>query len=598
MRQVIFKRISIQNFLSVGEDTININFKKGINCIKGVNLDKENQKNGVGKSTMAEAVYFALFGKTIRDIKTNQIVHFGCNDPCVVKLWYDITEGESIKKYELVRMAGPSKVFLTEDDVDITKSTIPKTNEHIKNLLNVTPEVFANSILLDANLSTPFMSQKKTEKRKFLEGILGLEVFGEMLLLARQHHNETKNEYSVEYATFQEKNKAFKNISDIYKSYEENKEGRKNELLERIAGVENKISALEKENKELESKIEKYKSIKSTQEIDEKISQLQKAHHQLISNIASFEINKKNLEKQIVQLENESDVCSTCGAKLAKEAIENKKESKEKIKTTIDEIENKISKQKEKLEKINSNIDKIRESRDKILEKRSNLQHLKNAYSKNINSVENFNHNIANIKKDIENLNTQDKIYENQISELQIEIDKLSASIDALENRLNIYQVAKMIVSEEGIRSYIVTKVLKILNSRLAYYLNKLDANSTCKFDKYFNEQMTDYKGRECGYFSFSAGERKRIDLAMLFTFQDLRRLQAKCSLNLSMYDELLDSSLDEVGINKTLQILKEHSEKYNECVYIITHRQDATFEITGEEINLEKKNGVTRLAI
>lgn len=597
MKQVLFKRLSIQNFLSVGEDTININFIQGINAIKGQNLDKKDGRNGVGKSTIADSIHFALFGTPIREIKSSQLIHYGSTDPSIVKLWFDIVDGNKTSAYELVRMAGPSKIFLSENDVDITKSTIPKTTEYIQNLLNITPEVFVNSILLSANLSTPFLSQKKTEKRKFLEGVLGLEVFGNMLLIARQNYNEVKNEYSIEYARLQDKNKSYKNLNDIYQSYNENKEQKRNNLLERIKGLENKISAIELENSKISQRLIECENNKQPIEVDTKIQKLEKAKEKLITRVAKLRANKHSLISKIENLNSQPKICQYCGSPLSNKKTDNK-EDIIKTESEIAIIDENIQKTTDKTTEINLSIEKLRNKRDLILEENNKALYLNKTIQKNKNSIESMYSDIKNINHDIIGLDTQDKVYETQLSELKKEVDELSSRIEELDKKLDIYQVAKMIVSEEGIRSYIVTKVLKLLNSRLAFYLNRLDANCTCVFDKYFNENMTNSNGKECSYFNFSAGERKRIDLAMLFTFQDLRRLQAKCSLNLSIYDELLDSSLDEVGISKTLDILKDNSTKYNECVYIITHRKDAIFEITGEEINLEKRNGATRLVL
>ena len=85
-----------------------------------------------------------------------------------------------------------------------------------------------------------------------------------------------------------------------------------------------------------------------------------------------------------------------------------------------------------------------------------------------------------------------------------------------------------------------------------------MDANCVCKFNEYFEEEIKNDKGQECSYFNFSGAERKNIDLACLFTFMDIRRMQGDVSYNLVMFDELLDSSLDEKGVELVLSILKE----------------------------------------
>ena len=120
--------------------------------------------------------------------------------------------------------------------------------------------------------------------------------------------------------------------------------------------------------------------------------------------------------------------------------------------------------------------------------------------------------------------------------------------------------IVKFVLSEEGVKSYIVKKILQLFNSRLSYYLKRMDANCICIFNEYFEEEIFDEKGQECSYFNFSGAERKNLDLACLFTFMDIRRLQGDVTYNISVYDELLDSSLDEKGVNMVIDILRERN--------------------------------------
>ena len=121
-----------------------------------------------------------------------------------------------------------------------------------------------------------------------------------------------------------------------------------------------------------------------------------------------------------------------------------------------------------------------------------------------------------------------------------------------------------------------------------------MDANCICVFDEYFEEQIIDEKGKLCSYFNFSGAERKNIDLACLFAFMDIRRLQGDVAFNFSIYDELLDSSLDEKGIELVISILQDRVDKYNECIMIISHRKESAKHSSGEVITLEKSNGIT----
>jgi ABC-type Mn2+/Zn2+ transport system ATPase subunit len=122
--------------------------------------------------------------------------------------------------------------------------------------------------------------------------------------------------------------------------------------------------------------------------------------------------------------------------------------------------------------------------------------------------------------------------------------------------------------------------------------------NAPCKFkfNEYFGEQIVNESGQECSYNSFSSGERKRIDLAILFTFMDIRRLQGNTAINLAFYDELLDTSLDDKGIESFIDILTNRVEKYGEACYIISHKNSAIKTATNDVIFLEKKNGFTTI--
>ena len=170
----------------------------------------------------------------------------------------------------------------------------------------------------------------------------------------------------------------------------------------------------------------------------------------------------------------------------------------------------------------------------------------------------------------------------------------IQKDIDVLKKTINRLDVVKFVVSEEGVRSYIVKKILQLLNGKLAYYLKKMDANCMCVFNEYFEEQIIDEKGKICSYFNFSGAERKNIDLACLFAFMDIRRLQGDVAFNFSIYDELFDSSLDESGVELVVDIPNDRAEKYKECIMVISHRKESTKLANGEIIFLEKRNGIT----
>ena len=185
--------------------------------------------------------------------------------------------------------------------------------------------------------------------------------------------------------------------------------------------------------------------------------------------------------------------------------------------------------------------------------------------------------------------------FDQLIEDTQKRLDELQEQTEQLQKELSKLDIVKFVISEEGVKSYIVNKLLELLNNLMVTYLKRLDANSICIFNEYFEEEITNESNKVCSYFNFSGAERKAIDLACLFTFADIRRMQGGVSYNLAIYDELFDSSFDERGIELIIEILKERVYKYDECNLIISHRKESLKSADGEIICLEKENGITK---
>ena len=178
MKYVTFQQVSIKNFLSVGETPVVVDFNTGLNIITGNNKDKVDRRNGVGKSTVADSIYFAIFGTTLRELKRDHIVNNITQRNCEVMLNFNVQQAGETNRYKLIRKLVPSKCYLYKNDEDITLDTIANTTEHVCEILNTNADVFQNCVIMTLNNVIPFMAKKKLEKRKFIESIFNLQVFG------------------------------------------------------------------------------------------------------------------------------------------------------------------------------------------------------------------------------------------------------------------------------------------------------------------------------------------------------------------------------------------------------------------------------------
>ena len=598
MRYVYFKSLKIVNFLSVGKRPVEVNFKPGLNIITGKNYDKADRANGVGKSTIADAVHFALYGSTIRDLKKENIVNDQAPDQlCEVELEFSYQQDAVVNECKIIRTLNPTKCFFYINGEDVTRSGVPQTTELITSTIKTSSEIFQNSVIMTINTTVPFMAQKKIEKRKFIEGILGLEVFSNMLNIARFDYNETKRLLDIEGSKIEESNRSLADAVKQKETYEESKKKRLEVLLTRqssntkeLSIINEKLSKLDPVDTTAKEKIEA--DIKALKEA-------KKAHEKKVAAINKLiteaEAHIKFNTDRIKKLKKVDSKCPHCGKDLAEAANTQYDKDKDDCNAEIYKYTEVADKEKPRLTEAQKGIDKL-ETALTVMEKKFNDFNLRKKEVENIhNRVKQLNEWQQSLVVDIEQLNKDSNNFQDVINAIlarQADIKKL---IITLQEKIDIVESTKFITSETGVKSFIVKKILEVLNARLASYLRRLESNSIVTFNEFFEESITNERGSQCSYFNFSGAERKAIDLAMLFTFQDIRRAQADVWLNLSMFDELFDSSLDEKGIELVLDILKERVDNYNESIYIISHRKESKkYCIGGEIVYLEKKNGIT----
>jgi len=418
-----------------------------------------------------------------------------------------------------------------------------------------------------------------------------------MLQVARTEHNDIAKEYDTTSRELIHQN----NYKDIVtKQLVNKKEENKNKILRLNKDIDkknNKVSILL--DQITEPNLELVSTIKQKKEMfDDKIreveSSLEKFHLKKMQHETEIKMFRKNLNS----IGTDKSKCPVCLHDISSDDRNHIEDEKNKITKDIEDREQDI-------QDIILQINSLKNRKNTFeIEQDKCKTYLKDVLS-SVEINERIRKNIQEIKDEIKEINDEisdinnstDDVtqIEDDIKKYTNEVDRLQKEVESLSHNNKILEYVKFILSEEGVKSYIVKKILNILNSRLLYYLDKMDANCVCKFNEFFEEEIKNDKGQECSYFNFSGAERKNIDLACLFTFMDIRRLQGDISYNIVMFDELLDSSLDEKGVELVLSILKERVDQYNEGIYIISHRKESAKESSGETIFLEKNNGITK---
>jgi DNA repair exonuclease SbcCD ATPase subunit len=595
MKKVKFKKVVIQNFLSVGEEPVVVEFTEGLHLITGRNCDKPERKNAVGKSTVADAVYFSIFGETLRELKKDLIVNNVTGGKTQVEMFVDVSTSTKTNSYHIIRTLTPTKVTVYENGVDKTRDSAANTNKYICDILDASQSLFQNCVIMTVNNAVPFMAKNKVEKRKFIEDIFGLEVFSKMISSLRQDYNDIKKEFDIQNVKLEETDNTFTSYQaerdkaltkkiekrEIYLTRKESNTKELDDINQKLSELDNsdvlndlKIKLVELENNLCKVDL-KLNELTETNIVTKANLTLKRDKYKLIGTeqptcpvcLRSIDEHDKSVfESEKKQLKDElSELATSLKENITK--IETAKGIKQKVKTTIDQ----------KTREYNDVLSKM-QSKGNLLSRQSQLLQWQ-----------------TELEEDLELLNKDTTDFDDILQETQQRRDDLTVKVGEITKQMRKLDIVKFIVSEEGVKSYIVNKLLELLNSKLFYYLQKLQSNSVCTFNEYFEEEIVNEKGKVCSYFNFSGAERKSIDLACLFAFSDIRRMQGGVSYNIAMYDELFDSSFDDKGIELITDILKERVDSLQECAIVISHRKESTKAVTGEIIFLEKLNGITR---
>jgi DNA repair exonuclease SbcCD ATPase subunit len=617
-------KITFKNILSYGNSPIEIELDNNLlNLIYGT--------NGNGKSTLLESVFYVLTGKTYRDIKLSQLINTTNKKNLLVTL-----EASNKGKRVVVSRGMKPKIFEIEVDGNKIDEDSKSTDfqAELERLLGFNSLSLKQNICLNADFYKPFIKMSAQEKRTYIEDILNIQVFSEMNKLIKQDlsvHKENMRDTEADYKRIQsnleiihEMNK--KILAQQTKSVDEIKKqlsGRIEEYdalilnydesyVEKNSAIDEKkkeIAELDSEIEDLKSELEKIKENNNSDKIKSYIEELKnkkskcKEKYAGISkaNSALGKISAlKDTKQTFIAFLKENDSCPTCKQEIT---LEHKNSMSESIQNEFDqlnkkkdEIKEKIRKYEtlsEKIEKIDIKIQELNEKYNKYLYKiREKETELNNKISKTRDiekSIDYLDRNKKNILNDIDNIKIKIKQTIEEInnvkepekkelrddSELIKELSDIKLQYKDMEKKKRIFDISVNLLSDKGIKSYIVRKYIPILNTYVNKYLEILQAPYRMKFNELLEETIV-LKGYETlSYGSFSKGERSRCDLALMFAFLELSKKKNSVNTNILFLDEILDTiGLDKQGIVGFISILKSFKEN-GYTIFCISHKEE-----------------------
>ena len=321
-------------------------------------------------------------------------------------------------------------------------------------------------------------------------------------------------------------------------------------------------------------------------ELNRKLSEFTDASEklkELLTNKTKLSLQAQNLKDSFNFFKN-NDTCPTCSqhidSKLKKEKQKETKNRMADLKNTYEILLSAIEDENERQNKFKTTTEEISGLNQKISYNNYQIQ-------QNQNQIKNLHLQIKKI-----NETTTDKNEENQkLKEYLESLEETKTNISVIKDEIHNHEYVQLLLKDSGVKSRIIEKYLKIINTQVNKYLNLLDLYVNFNLDSEFNEQISTPTFENFSYGNFSEGQKRRVDLALLFTWRYISAIKNSANTNLLICDEILDGSLDEMGHFAFLKIIKE--EMKNSNVFVISHR-DGIEHRFDKVITIEKRGNFT----
>ena len=542
-----FKTVQWKNFLSTGNSWT----KMQLNEYKSTLIVGQN---GAGKSTMLDAISFALFGKPHRNINKPQLINTINNKDCIVEVIFSIGQNE----YKVVRGIKPNKFEIWRHGTLINQSSHAKEYQKIleQNILKLNHKSFHQVVVLGSSSFIPFMQLPSGHRRDVIEDLLDINVFSKMNIILKDRNNNLKDKIKdISYQLDLFKNKIEtqqKYINDVKKLTEQNITEKKNKITKN----QTDIDSLQNQNNQLSREIES-----RYDDIQNELNELHSKKQSLLQYNAQFKQQMAAVVKD-ARFYEENETCPTCDQDIDSERREEKlSTSKYKAK----ELQSAMSKLSEESEQVDQTILTTNDTLTKMRKKQSDLH-------SNIQQIDRLTNEIGDIKKDISGSATADLRQAEE--DLKIYNDDRNNHLEKKFELLNEYsysQVMSEMLKDTGIKTKIIKQYLPVINKLVNQYLQILDFFVHFNLDESFNETIRSRHRDEFTYESFSEGEKQRIDLSLLFTWRQIAKMKNSVATNLLILDETFDSSLDHDGVDNLLKILYTLGDDTN--IFVISHK-------------------------
>jgi DNA repair exonuclease SbcCD ATPase subunit len=581
------KDLTVKNFMSVGNQTQAVDFsKENLTLVLGENLDQggddNGSRNGTGKTTIVNALSFALFGNALTNIKKDNLINKINNKNMLVTLSFE-KDGTD---YRIERGRKPTllKFYVNDqeqetDETDDAQGDMRETQKDVDDLLGMSHDMFKHIVALNT-YTEPFLSMKSADQRVIIEQLLGITLLSEKAETLKEMIRTTKDEILQESANIEATKKSNEKIQlsiDSLLTRQTAWNSQKENDLEKIGRA-----IIELENVDIEAELEAHAQLKTYTEQAARLKSLNKERATLESATAQAERSVKKYASELAALDGKK--CHACEQDLHDHKHE---EMSATANTHLADAESYALKVATDLAKINSELAVIGEQTAQP-----------DTYYDTVEQALKHQNNLKTLETQLVVKAGENDPYQEQIDELmETALQEITWDTVNELNTLKDHQefLLKLLTSKDSfIRKKIIDQNLAYLNNRLTYYLDRMGLPHTVVFQNDLTVEITQL-GQDLDFDNLSRGERNRLILGLSWSFRDVWESLYQ-GINLLFVDELIDNGLDASGVESALAVLKKMGRERKKNIFLISHKDELIGRVNNV-LRVIKENGFTSYA-
>ena len=576
------KDLTVKNFMSVGNQTQAVDFnKEQLTLVLGENLDQggddSGSRNGTGKTTIINALSYALYGQALTNIKRNNLINKTNSKGMLVTLHFE----KDNQDFRIERGRSPNVLRFYIDNqeqelLDESQGDSRRTQEYINDLLGMSHDMFKHIVALNT-YTEPFLSMRQNDQRAIIEQLLGITILSEKAENLKDQIRQTKDATTQERLKIEAIQTANSKIETTINSLKNNQRAWQAKKVKDIEKLQ--ISIDELVRVDIEKELEAHEKLQNWTELNNAITALNKEKGTLESALLRATKSVDKVEKDIANLKDA--VCYACGQELQ----EDKKQ--EIVSNKNKELNDAMAYQTEVAGKLDEIIRGLNDIGDINGKPETFYETIREAYD--------HRNNLESLRTNLNNKEQENDPYQSQKDELATtamqEIDW--TPVNDLTNYKDHQEfLLKLLTNKDSfIRKKIIDQNLTYLNNRLTYYLDKLGLPHQVIFQNDLNVEITQL-GQDLDFDNLSRGERNRLILGMSFAFRDVWESLYQ-NVNLLFIDELIDSGMDTAGVESSLAVIKKMGRERDKNVFLISHKDELIGRVN-HLMKVVKENGFT----